>query len=899
MRRFFLAALLLSISIPVCAQFYTRPRDLNARTVIAVSDRRNGDPLIGATVTIASGADTLRGVTTKHSNGYYASALFGCDRKFKDSVSLEVTYVGYKPYSNRFSANRFVDNIYVSLTEDEQQIGQVVITGNSVALVFRGDTMIYNASAFSTMQDDRFSDLLKQLPGVEVKNGTIYAKGEPIKRIYIDGKDFFGTNTSAVLSDLEATDVRNIRVYDQENATSKRLGDNTAPKEKVMDVVTKSKRATLLGGSLQVAGGASLEKDFSGRNEARHKESMSFYRHSERGNLSINGSNSKDFGNSDMQSVGSKISPSKNTEGMAFFSLRRGDSTELRVNASTSRNLNNTIAGSVSEYFPTAQYTVRRSESTNRFRNMNFSTNLGTDFHLMRRKNIVMGGVDFRYEGSETGSSGITNQLIDDKATYTQLNSTSEGRGFSVGGYLNYTGAVSDKSRLSFSARGNYNERNADGWRVDTVASTPGLRVKLLNDSGTSGYSVNASGSFGTKLGKNTSLSLKYSFDRDLSRSRQMSIDYLDVLEGRVDTVNSYNYTIDTYTNTLSASVFYRNETFGVNFGLDGVMQDVARDELFPVERNFPNRFYLLNPQLNLSLRKEKDWLHVNLSSDSRIVSTEMLRGILDASNPLALQVGNPDLKIPTSFRAMTMYSHSFEENAKTLSLQFMGDYEMNYIATQRRLFLESTPLPEYNYTAPAGSELTSYRNVGGSYNLSIGIDYAQKSSLLSSTVRFGVDYAFRQTPYFLYDSLYRSGNHELSFTAGLESSFSTKVRLSVMSKTAMGRYRSQNDLTEYLRQTVNGRLDLRFGKYFGFIGTIYEFYCNRKSDSLTQHNIIADAAAGRKFGAKDRFSLSLGVNDIFNRADFATTTLTDDYIQTSTFAYLGRYGYLKAAYTF
>ena len=36
-------------------------------------------------------------------------------------------------------------------------------------MVFRGDTTVYNAGSFKTMADDRFAELLKQLPGVEIK----------------------------------------------------------------------------------------------------------------------------------------------------------------------------------------------------------------------------------------------------------------------------------------------------------------------------------------------------------------------------------------------------------------------------------------------------------------------------------------------------------------------------------------------------------------------------------------------------------------------------------------------------------------------------------------------------------------------------------------------------------
>ena len=40
-------------------------------------------------------------------------------------------------------------------------------------------------------------------------------------------------------------------------------------------------------------------------------------------------------------------------------------------------------------------------------------------------------------------------------------------------------------------------------------------------------------------------------------------------------------------------------------------------------------------------------------------------------------------------------------------------------------------------------------------------------------------------------------------------------------------------------------------------------------------------------------------VIDILNRPDYATTSFDTDYIVTSSTSYLGRYGYLRVAYTF
>ena len=107
-----------------------------ARVTIAVEDKETKDPLIGATIAIMSGADTLRGTTSKK-DFYRTLAVYECDRIFRDSVDLEVAYLGYKPYRKRFAATEFRSRIEVGMEVDEQSIAQVVVVGKRVAMVFK------------------------------------------------------------------------------------------------------------------------------------------------------------------------------------------------------------------------------------------------------------------------------------------------------------------------------------------------------------------------------------------------------------------------------------------------------------------------------------------------------------------------------------------------------------------------------------------------------------------------------------------------------------------------------------------------------------------------------------------------------------------------------------------
>ena len=597
-----------------------------ARTVVTVEDKETHDPLLGATVSIVSRADTLRGTTVKE-DFYRIMAVYRCDRIFRDSVDLEVTYVGYKPFKKRYGNTGFRGRIEVKMEVDEQSIAQVVVVGQQVAMVFRGDTTVYNAGAFKTMADDRFAELLKQLPGVEIKDNKIYAEGQEVKRVLIDGKNLFGSKTSYALTDLEASDVRSVRVYEDFSPEAKRLGDNTAEKEKVMNVETKSKRGYILGGNLEGTLGASLERDYSGRHEIRHSEAGSFYRNTERGNWRLEASNSKDnIRQGEGVSFDSKTTPTKQTDAQADYTLRRGDSTNVSTAVRFGRSRQSSTGSSQTEYFLTEAYALRSEESRNESLSKSLSAEISNYVNIQRKKKVFGAMTTFSIDDGSTLGHSRTQQRIDDEKTRTNLNSNSDRRNIRLNVSIFFHSKISERSTLSFNVSGKYAPGDRDGWRVDTTASTPGLQVKLRNDGDSRNYSFGANLGYRYKLGKKGSVNASYNFSRDYARSKQLAVDFLSDPQGVVDTVNSYHYTTDTYTHSLQTSLQYRSGDVWIMAGLGGVLYDIARSERFPKEERFPRLFFQLNPTVYLSVGKSRKRFSFNLASFPQMIPLDAQR---------------------------------------------------------------------------------------------------------------------------------------------------------------------------------------------------------------------------------------------------------------------------------
>ena len=127
------------------------------------------------------------------------------------------------------------------LNTDNTVIGSIAVcSGDKVKMVYKGDTVVYNADAFYLTQGGMLDDLIKKLPGVQLKdNGDIYVNGRKMDYLDLNGKDFFKGNNKAMLENIPYYTVKNLRVYEKMTDKSKYLEYNTEKKEYVLDVTLK------------------------------------------------------------------------------------------------------------------------------------------------------------------------------------------------------------------------------------------------------------------------------------------------------------------------------------------------------------------------------------------------------------------------------------------------------------------------------------------------------------------------------------------------------------------------------------------------------------------------------------------------------------------------------------
>lgn len=134
---------------------------------------------------------------------------------------------------------RNIDLGEIGLFPESKELGEAEVKATRLKMVYKGDTLIYNADAFQMEQSAMLGDLVKKLPGVEYRDGRIYAQGKYVESILLSGKDFFKQNPSEALKNLPSFIVSKLKFYEKKGELSETMGKDMHDKSYVMDVHLK------------------------------------------------------------------------------------------------------------------------------------------------------------------------------------------------------------------------------------------------------------------------------------------------------------------------------------------------------------------------------------------------------------------------------------------------------------------------------------------------------------------------------------------------------------------------------------------------------------------------------------------------------------------------------------
>jgi len=178
----------------------------------------------------------------------------------------------------------------IELTEEDKNLGQIklskmallideVMVQGRIPVVIKGDTVEYDAASFKVDKDAKVADLLKVLPGITMDaSGKITAQGKEVKKILLDGEEFFGNDPTLITKNIRSDMVSKVQVYEKKSEMADRTGIDDGERTQTIDI--KLKEGSKKGMFGEATAGYGTDKYYAGKamlNKFKAAQKISVY----------------------------------------------------------------------------------------------------------------------------------------------------------------------------------------------------------------------------------------------------------------------------------------------------------------------------------------------------------------------------------------------------------------------------------------------------------------------------------------------------------------------------------------------------------------------------------------------------------------------------------------------
>lgn len=153
------------------------------------------------------------------------------------------------------------EKIQVPLIEIQRSIRTIALAGvevraTKIKVKTRGDTLVYDATAFDMPEGSMLEDLIEQLPGARMNDaGEIFINGRKVDELTLSSKSLFSGDKSVLLKNLPYFTVKELKVFERQSLQSFLSGTKDENPDYVMDVVLKKEYSYGLIANCDLAGG--------------------------------------------------------------------------------------------------------------------------------------------------------------------------------------------------------------------------------------------------------------------------------------------------------------------------------------------------------------------------------------------------------------------------------------------------------------------------------------------------------------------------------------------------------------------------------------------------------------------------------------------------------------------
>ncbi|MGY3214922.1 TonB-dependent receptor [Mucilaginibacter sp. HD30] len=244
----------------------------------SVADTASASKLHNATALVLRAKDSIMVKFTRADQ----DGKFAVNNLPEGKYLILITYPEYADYSDSFTLNAATptrDFGKINMLLKSKILQDIVIKATPTAIKIKGDTTVFNASAYVVQPNAKVEDLIKQFPGIQVdKDGKVTANGQTVSKFLVDGEEFFGDDPTLVTKNIRADMVKEVQMYDKKSDQAAFTGIDDGQKTRTMNVVLREDKKNGYFGKLY--GGIGNNDFYTGQigfNKFQGKEKIAVY----------------------------------------------------------------------------------------------------------------------------------------------------------------------------------------------------------------------------------------------------------------------------------------------------------------------------------------------------------------------------------------------------------------------------------------------------------------------------------------------------------------------------------------------------------------------------------------------------------------------------------------------
>ena len=845
---------------------------------------------------------------------------------------LKVSYVGYLPLQVRLapSPSEVNDMGLVRIKPITNELMEVVVKAAKATLSIRGDTIEYDASSFKVPPGSTVEDMLRRLPGIDVDaDGNIKAQGKDVKRVYVDGKTFFGDDPKAATKNLGAETISKVQVYNEASEQSKLTGIDDGKEQKTMNLELKEEYKKGAFGKITAAVGN--EERWAARgnyNRFNTKEQFSVIAYGN--NINQTGVNWEDYGEFKGQNTFGDFDNGDFGFGGGRYFYIGGDGSDVPFNNFDGRGFTENFGSGVNYNFDNkktkfnASYFYNQTELTlnqTAFRQTFFQdstfSNADTTARIDFRSNhsfstrfeqqldsndvlIVKGQTRFSHNDATYQQSQFFKDNNDQPNNSLNIDNGTLLDSWRLTGSAIYRHRFRKKGR-SFAASAGYNNSKSDGtenlFSINRffAATTITEQIRQLNNNANTGRQIKSSVLFTEPFSKKWFWETFYNFAKtDNEVNRQAKDPELN--NERIESLSVF-YDNTVQYNRVGSSIRYSYKGLNAMAGL--AAQHLQLDGSYSIDRGQPlltdpirRTFLNYVPHVDFSYEFPFNmWLNMGYDYEVNEPQLSDLQPVPNVNNPAFRIEGNPNLGPQ---RAHSMNFNINRWDPASMSSLGIG---ANYYLFDSQIVYNQT-IEQVDTIGIRTTTRPDNVSGGDRFNLYLWSNFPIVKTKLTMNINGNINAG--KAPALINGVENETSNAGFEVRSGFNYTPSTKLIVGLNGSLNFNNitYSIQESQNQRIRNySVEASAKWQFAPKFFFESNFdYNIYRNDRYD-FNQDVPIWNASVRRLLGKQNRLETRLAVFDIFNRRVSITQSGTQNYVIRNIADTLARYFMLSVSY--